>query len=45
MPPVFGPSVAIADALMVAGGQERHDGFAVHEGEDAHFLPRQVLLD
>ena len=45
MPPVFGPGIAFADALVVLGRGERHGGLAVDEREQAGFLAVEEFLD
>ena len=45
MPPVFGALVAVADALVVLRGRERHRVAAVGQREDGHLLAHEQLLD
>ena len=45
MPPVFGPSVAVEDALVVLGRGQRHGALAVAQRQQRQLLALQVLLD
>ena len=45
MPPVFGPGVAVADALVVLRRAEGQRGRAVAEAEEARLLAVEEFLD
>ncbi len=45
MPPVFGPGVALADALVVLRRAEGQRGGAVAQAEEARLLALQEFLD
>ena len=45
MPPVFGPGVAVADALEVLGRRQRHDPRAVGQAQERHLGAGEALLD
>ena len=45
MPPVFGPGIALADALVVLGRGERDRRLAVDQREQAGFLAVEKFLD
>ncbi len=45
MPPVFGPGVAVADALVVLGDRQRSRHPAIAQGHQAAFRPDESLLD
>ena len=45
MPPVFGPSVAVEDPLVVLRRRQRHDVLAVAEGQQRELLALEMLLE
>ena len=45
MPPVFGPGVAVAEALVVAGQRQRERVAAVAQGDEARLAAVEPLLD
>ena len=45
MPPVFGPSVVVEDALVILRRADRHRARAVAEREERHLGPDEALLD
>ena len=45
MPPVFGPSVAVEDPLVVLGRRQRDDVLAVAERQQRELLALEVLLE
>ena len=45
MPPVFGPLVAVEDALVVLRRRQRHRALAVAEGQQRQLLPLEELLE
>ena len=45
MPPVFGPSILVEDALVILGGQQRHGPGAVRDDEERHLRTDEALLE